>query len=182
MVCPQNLRLANSLKAVMDCYVSGLTFKIGSEELTMKAKDIALLFGMKLEGRTPEIFPRVDINQEEDNFVTRFVSKGKKLRWEKTAIESAIRNMAGDKDDEHALDFVKLLILYMCMTIFFVNVSGDAIGFSFYENIKDLETINSISWPQLIHTSVMKGLKKVKATRKSISGCVLSVLVSFLFV
>ncbi|KAL5721063.1 hypothetical protein ACHQM5_013669 [Ranunculus cassubicifolius] len=112
----------------------------------------------------------------ESDFVRRHFCEDKLLI--KKAIVNAIKRtvvLNGKTDQE---DFVRLVILYMSATIFFPNSLG-SIGWSFIQHIEDLNKMNKISWPTVIHEYLMTQVRKHHKNPTHVSGCVILVLYWF---
>ncbi|KAI3855477.1 hypothetical protein MKW92_024080 [Papaver armeniacum] len=76
-------------------------------------------------------------------------------------------------------DFVRLVVFYMCQTIFFTKTGNFSLPCSYLIYVKSLDVINRISWPHLIHNSLMESIESSKGDVKRITGCTFYLLYWF---
>ncbi|KAI3890548.1 hypothetical protein MKW92_051387 [Papaver armeniacum] len=75
--------------------------------------------------------------------------------------------------------FVRLIVFYMCQTIFFTKTGNFSLPCSYLIYVKSLDVINRISWPHLIHNSLMESIESSKGDVKRITGCTFYLLYWF---
>ncbi|MCL7046887.1 hypothetical protein MKW94_027447 [Papaver nudicaule] len=80
------------------------------------------------------------------------------------AIFTAIR--AGEVDE-----LVRLIVFYMCQTIFFSKTGNFGLPCNFLVLVKSVDVINRISWPRLIHNAMIDGIVSSKGNATHITGC-----------
>ncbi|MCL7051994.1 hypothetical protein MKW94_006604, partial [Papaver nudicaule] len=73
-------------------------------------------------------------------------------------------------------EFVKLLVLYFCMVVFFPCQGGDKLSKMF---LKYIFAMDQVSWPDLIHSYLLEGLEEIKKPCKSVKGCAVYILFWF---
>ncbi|KAI3865914.1 hypothetical protein MKX03_024064 [Papaver bracteatum] len=79
------------------------------------------------------------------------------------AISDAIKNGRVE-------DFVRLVIFYMCQTIFFTKMGNFSLPCNYLVYVKSLDVINRISWPHLIHNSMMESIESSNGDVRRITG------------
>lgn len=85
-----------------------------------------------------------------------------------------------DSDDEADVsDSVKVMIIYLLSTIFFV-AGGDTVNMWFFRICDNLELLNSYNWGLAVVNYLMKSIQKRPA--ESVRGCTLLFMVSVCFV
>ncbi|KAI3834299.1 hypothetical protein MKX03_030106 [Papaver bracteatum] len=88
------------------------------------------------------------------------------------AISDAIKNGRVE-------DFVRLVIFYMCQTIFFTKTGNFSLPCNYLVYVKSLDVINRISWPHLIHNSMMESIESSNGDVRRITGCTFYLLYWF---
>ncbi|RZC87625.1 hypothetical protein C5167_036166, partial [Papaver somniferum] len=71
----------------------------------------------------------------------------------------------------HEEEVVCLICLYMLVVLFFCRSSGDNLDVLYVGLVKDLETMDSVSFPDLIHEHLMESIKTVKRNNLHIKNC-----------
>lgn len=78
-------------------------------------------------------------------------------------------------------EVVSLICLYMLVLQFFFRYMGDSLDVKYMGLVKDLKTMQSISFHDLIHELLMEGIKTINKEKYNIincSGCIVYLLVS----
>ncbi|KAI3900314.1 hypothetical protein MKW92_010694 [Papaver armeniacum] len=76
-------------------------------------------------------------------------------------------------------DFVRLVVFYMCQTIFFTKTGNFSLPCNYLIYVKSLDVINVIAWPHLIHNSMMESIESSKGDVRRITGCCFHLLYWF---
>ncbi|KAF9604940.1 hypothetical protein IFM89_011307 [Coptis chinensis] len=127
-------------------------FRIGDKLLKLSEKDIALTFGLPLEGKMVQVFPRNIYKAPKSDFYLRnFEGEGV---LQKSVVVDAIKNSLIRRDMYALGDFVKLVIMYMAATTFFPSAAG-TLASSFIQHVDDFDTIKGICWPSVIQHDLM---------------------------
>ncbi|RZC62233.1 hypothetical protein C5167_024002, partial [Papaver somniferum] len=101
-----------------------------------------------------------------------FISKDPKARVTKVWIDDIERLVLEKLDKKgHEEEVVCLICLYMLVVLFFRRSSGDNLDVSYVGLVKDLETMDSVSFPDLIHEHLMESIKTVKRNNLHIRNC-----------
>ncbi|MCL7024115.1 hypothetical protein MKW94_029234 [Papaver nudicaule] len=134
-------------------------------------EDIALLFGFQLieNGIEDKLTDTRKVNILNNDLCEKYLlgdSTPPVLRSTdvQDAILTAIRN--GEVED-----VVRLIVLYMCQTVFFSKTGNFNIPCSFLVYVESLDVINRISWPHLIHKTMMESIKSSEGNVYKITGC-----------
>lgn len=77
-------------------------------------------------------------------------------------------------------DMVKLLCLFMCITLFFTTKDAHKLKEKYFGLVDDLEKSKNVSWPDLIHSFLEKKINQNYNTPEDITGCVVYLLVSII--
>ncbi|RZC55160.1 hypothetical protein C5167_014024 [Papaver somniferum] len=101
-----------------------------------------------------------------------FISKDPKARVRKVWIDDIERLVLEKLDKKgHEEEVVCLICLYMLVVLFFCRSSGDNLDISYVGLVKDLENMDSVSFPDLIHEHLMESIKTVKRNNLHIRNC-----------
>ncbi|KAI3917717.1 hypothetical protein MKW98_021479 [Papaver atlanticum] len=142
----------------------------GDKEFKSTAEQLAVLFGLQRRMKS--------VKEEEEDFIAQIVFcktylKGEKVMKRKDIID-ALYAAAEDVTKPH--DFVKLLVLYLCVAIFFPDQSGGKLP-SIY--LKYVFVMDKVSWPDLIHSYLMEALMDTKKPYRTLRGCTVYILYWF---
>ncbi|KAI3943292.1 hypothetical protein MKW92_036120 [Papaver armeniacum] len=77
-------------------------------------------------------------------------------------------------------DMVKLLCLFMCITLFFTTKDAHKLKEKYFGLVDDLEKSKNVSWPDLIHNFLENKINQNYNTPEDITGCVVYLLVSII--
>ncbi|KAF9603283.1 hypothetical protein IFM89_034616 [Coptis chinensis] len=146
-------------------------FSVGGKIVRFTPEDVALIFGLTLVGETVVLYPKnVGKSNLSEFMKTYFGGEDEiKLLGVKSEITSVVKKI-GMEDD-----FVRLMSLYLTMTIFFPNLTR--INWSFVPHIEDLNGMRRISWPKVIHVELMDQIRRKSDKLSTVSGCVVALLV-----
>ncbi|RZC81710.1 hypothetical protein C5167_044287 [Papaver somniferum] len=105
----------------------------------------------------------------------RFISKDPKSRVTKVWIDDIERLVLEKLDKKgHEEEVVCLICLYMLVFLFFCRSSGDNLDVSYVFLVKNLETMDSVFFPDLIQEHLMESIKTIKRNNfhiRNYSGC-----------
>ncbi|KAI3992332.1 hypothetical protein MKX01_030053 [Papaver californicum] len=154
----------------------------GGKEFKSTAEQLAVIFGLQRirAGAEDCTFNPLrqpnegqkNLSPQETEFLKTYL-KGR-TQMKKRAILDSLYATAVDvtKSD----DFVKLLVLYFCISIFFPNQTGWTLPNKF---LKFIFAMDQVSWPDLIHSYLLQALKEVKKPCSSVRGCIVYILFWF---
>ncbi|KAI3883705.1 hypothetical protein MKW92_038831 [Papaver armeniacum] len=161
--------------------VKGVFQLVEGKEFKSTAEHLAVIFGLQRikdgEDHDFAFDPQANEGQkklslEQTEFLITYV-KGK-TQMKKTAILDSLYATAGDVTKPY--DFVKLLVLYICISIFFPNLNGGTMPSKF---LKYIFTMDQVSWPDLIHSYLLQALKETKKPYDAVRGCIIYILFWF---
>ncbi|KAI3840265.1 hypothetical protein MKX03_010745 [Papaver bracteatum] len=141
------------------------------KEFQSTAENLAVMFGLqRIKGG--EEFRHPQIHEAQSVFYSTYL-KGEAGMTKKVIIDS-LYAAAGDisKPD----DFVKLLVLYLCVTVFFADKTGSPLPSRFLDYVFAMD---QVSWPDLIHSNLMEALRDTKKPYGAVRGCSVYVLYWF---
>ncbi|KAI3853036.1 hypothetical protein MKX03_033059, partial [Papaver bracteatum] len=98
-----------------------------------------------------------------------YISTDPKSRVTKVWIDD-IEKLVLEKLDKKG-DEEEVVCLYMLFVFFFCTSMGDKLDVSYVGLVKDLETMDFVSFPDLIHEHLMDGIKTVKRKNHCIRNC-----------
>ncbi|KAI3968775.1 hypothetical protein MKX01_028925 [Papaver californicum] len=68
-------------------------------------------------------------------------------------------------------DVVRLIVLYMCQTIFFTRTGNSSLPCNYLVYVKNVDVINRISWPHLIHRAMMDSIESSNGGSTQVTRC-----------
>ncbi|RZC76288.1 hypothetical protein C5167_000408 [Papaver somniferum] len=154
----------------------------GGKEFKSTAEQLAVIFGLQRTKAGGEEFTfdavtqpnegQKNLNLQQTQFLKTYL-KGK-TQMKRKDILNSLYATAGNvtKPD----DFVKLLVLYFCVAIFFPRLSGASLPSNF---LKYIFKMDQTSWPDLIHSYLLKALKEAEKPYNSVRGCIVYILFWF---
>ncbi|XP_038713923.1 factor of DNA methylation 1-like [Tripterygium wilfordii] len=143
-------------------------------KVELSENDITLIFGVT-SGDT-EISIGRKTKPTDSVFVSRRFRDVKILS--SSNIKSALQEVIASEDVDDAEDVARLLMMYVCLTLFF-STSGDALPWAFIHYIEDLEEVKNYNWSRAIKNNLMDSIKKYVRTAVSVTGCVIVLLYWF---
>ncbi|XP_026420391.1 uncharacterized protein LOC113316424 [Papaver somniferum] len=156
-------------------------FRFGGVEFKSTAELLAVIFGLQRRMKSASEEEEEEEEEEED-FTSISIAqiifcktylKGEKVMKIKDIIDSLY---AAAEDVTKPHDFVKLLVLYLCVAIFFPDQSGGKLP-SVY--LKYVFVLDQVSWPDLIHSYLMEALMDTQKPYKTLRGCTVYILYWF---
>ncbi|XP_050384431.1 uncharacterized protein LOC126801025 isoform X2 [Argentina anserina] len=161
--------------AILKCFdKKEHTFQFGDIKAMISANDIAELFGLNVEGR------EINLNQKkrkgDAGFINRLFPDQKRLS--KVILEKKIRDVAKLRGAEDEHDFVRLICLYFCVTLFFCN-SGNDLSWFIVPYIEDLESMSSYAWARAVKNYLDNSLISMYGRPESACGCLIALLFWF---
>ncbi|KAI3894052.1 hypothetical protein MKW92_026070 [Papaver armeniacum] len=149
----------------------------GEKEFKSTPQHLALIFGFQRikwrEDYTIRYPYKPELYAAQTVFCTTYL-KGATLIKKKDIIDSLY---ATAEDVTKPDDFVKLLVLYFCVAIFFPDLSGGRLPSKIYLNY--IFAMDQISWPDLIHSHLMEALREAEKPYISVKGCTVYILFWF---
>ncbi|XP_026426524.1 uncharacterized protein LOC113322612 [Papaver somniferum] len=154
----------------------------GGKEFKSTAEQLAVIFGLQRTKAGAEEFTfdavtqpnegQKNLSLQQTEFLKTYL-KGK-TQMKRKDILNSLYATAGDvtKPD----DFVKLLVLYFCVAIFFPRLSGASLPSKF---LKYIFKMDQMSWPDLIHSYLLEALKEAEKPYNSVRGCIVYILFWF---
>nr|XP_011457645.1 PREDICTED: uncharacterized protein LOC105349516 [Fragaria vesca subsp. vesca] len=161
--------------AVLKCFVMGKNaFTFGEISGTISAGNIADIFGLNVEGR------EINLNQKKRKGDSEFIKRqfpGDK-RLSKVILEKKIKDVAKLRGLENESDFVRLVCLYFCVTLFFCN-SGNDLSWFIVPYIEDLESMSLYAWAPAVKNYLDTSLRGMNGWPESACGCLIALLFWF---
>ncbi|KAK9904524.1 hypothetical protein M0R45_000607 [Rubus argutus] len=99
-------------------------------------------------------------------------------RMSKAILEQKIKNVAKLRGNEDERDFVRLVCLYFCVTLFLCN-SGNELGWNVVPYIEDIETMSQYAWAPLVTDHLLESIFHMNDRPESSCGCVIALLFWF---
>lgn len=159
--------------AVLKCFDKGKNaFTFGEISGTISAGNIADIFGLNVEGR------EINLNQKKRKGDSEFIKRqfpGDK-RLSKVILEKKIKDVAKLRGLENESDFVRLVCLYFCVTLFFCN-SGNDLSWFIVPYIEDLESMSLYAWAPAVKNYLDTSLRGMNGRPESACGCLIALLV-----
>ncbi|RZC57784.1 hypothetical protein C5167_005083 [Papaver somniferum] len=177
-----------------------LAFKIGDQVFKTDANHLAVIFKMqriRMSEQDKKLYgPKEDPSLKTYEFYNKYFLEPKRRDEEEKKKDEKKKAGAkekkrkekntGDKLDKKYIvegihtamneegteeDLAKLLLLFMFCTVFFINTGGMYVQYKYLNCLQSIDTINKVSWPDLIHEHLMQSVKAVYETPCSINGC-----------
>ncbi|KAL6214723.1 hypothetical protein ACLB2K_014155 [Fragaria x ananassa] len=161
--------------AVLKCFDKGKNaFTFGEISGTISVENIADIFGLNVEGR------EINLNQKkrkgDSEFIKRQFSGDKRLS--KVILEKKIKDVAKLRGLKNESDFVRLVCLYFCVTLFFCN-SGNDLSWFIVPYIEDLESMSLYAWAPAVKNYLDTSLRGMNGWPESACGCLIALLFWF---
>ncbi|RZC82219.1 hypothetical protein C5167_045007 [Papaver somniferum] len=151
-------------------------FLFEGKEFKSTAENLAVIFGLQRIKGGAEFntirHPQPEIHVAQIVFCKTYL-KGEPGLQKKDIIDSLY---ATAEDITKPDEFVKLLVLYFCVQIFFPSKSGNKIS-KLYLNY--IFAMDQVSWPDSIHSYLMEGLMEAEKPYKTLKGCTVYILFWF---
>ncbi|XP_040374995.1 uncharacterized protein LOC121052933 [Rosa chinensis] len=164
--------------ALLKCFnQQNKSFMFGEFTGTITSKDISELFGLTLIGE--EI--NLDQKKKKEDAGFRTGQLGGVPRMSKAILEQKIKHVAKLRGNEDEKDFIRLVCLYFCVTLFLCN-SGNELGWNVVSYIEDIETMSQYAWAPLVCDHLMESIMKMNGHPETACGCVIALPVSIGFV
>ncbi|KAK9923149.1 hypothetical protein M0R45_031581 [Rubus argutus] len=154
------------------------TFQVGAFSGIVTAEDISELFGLTITGEEINLNQKKRKGREDSGFMTRQLCGVK--RMSKAILQQKIKNVAKLRGNEDERDFVRLVCLYFCVTLFLCN-SGNVLGWNVVPYIEDIETMSQYAWAPLVTDHLLESIFHMNGRPESACGCVIALLVRFTF-
>lgn len=147
-------------------------FKFGDKEATLTPDDISKIFLLPKGGE--EIFTGNKGEGKGEKKKTRFNERYfKKVgRPNKTSVEEAITKVMKSKKKEDKEDFVRLLIIALCITVLLPN-SSNTLAWKLVDYCIDFKKMPTYGWAERVHKSLTQSLRQGAPP----NGCSVALLV-----
>ncbi|KAI3883697.1 hypothetical protein MKW92_038823 [Papaver armeniacum] len=151
-------------------------FKFQGKKFRSTPETLAVIFGLQRIKGGAELtmmdYPRPEIPVAQIVFCETYFKTRPAIQ--KRDILDSLYATAGDVSKPD--DFVKLLVLYLCNTVFFATVGGNKMP-KLYLNY--IFAMDQVSWPDLIHSHLMEALMEAEKPYDSLKGCTIYILFWF---
>ncbi|XP_026407024.1 uncharacterized protein LOC113302330 [Papaver somniferum] len=168
--CAKGLeKLIKTFKKTLDGN-GGFQLSAAGEVFQPTPEEMAVIFGMQVieNGIEDKLLDERKVTATKNDLCIKydFGEKGQAIKSTdvQSAILNAIRN--GELDD-----LVRLIVFYICQTAFFTKTGNASLPCSYLVFVESVDVINRISWPHLIHKTMMDGIQTNYGDTKTITGC-----------
>ncbi|KAF7113249.1 hypothetical protein RHSIM_RhsimUnG0145500 [Rhododendron simsii] len=137
------------------------SFIVGDRQLKLTKEHVKLIFGISCG----------EVEMLETNVKKESVALAKRLeikepRLSAPAMKQKIKELTSRKKEQHVDDVVRLLCLYLCVTLFFSN-KGTTVNWSYVQHMEDLEKVKQYDWAEAIRKYL---LMSVHNNHKDLNG------------
>ncbi|KAF7140533.1 hypothetical protein RHSIM_Rhsim06G0146100 [Rhododendron simsii] len=141
------------------------SFIVGDRQLKLTKEHVKLIFGISCG----------EVEMMETNVKKESVALAKRLkikepRLSAPAMKRKIKELTKSEKEQDVEDVVRLLCLYLCVTLFFSN-KGTTVNWSYVQHMEDLEKVKQYDWAEAIRkyllVSVHNNHKKLNGLKGS---------------
>ncbi|RZC66691.1 hypothetical protein C5167_010376 [Papaver somniferum] len=130
---------------------------------------MALNLGMRmLQNGKQDLLETRKVCPGDNDLCKKYFGGAKASQIYNVQVKEAILKSPNANENE---ELVRLLVLYLCFTVFFTKTGGSSMSCSYLALVKIIDVINNISWPHLIHKHMMHGIQKSNGDYRKIDGC-----------
>ncbi|KAI3835426.1 hypothetical protein MKX03_034516 [Papaver bracteatum] len=168
--CTKGLeKLIKTFKKTVDGNGGFQLRKVG-EVFQPTPEEMAIIFGMQVieNGIEDKLLDEHKVTATKNDLCIKydFGKKGQAIK--STEVQSAILNAIRNGEVD---DLVRLIVFYICQTAFFTKTGNASLPCSYLVFVESVDVINRISWPHLIHKTMMDSIQTNYGDTKTITGC-----------
>ncbi|KAG5551177.1 hypothetical protein RHGRI_009569 [Rhododendron griersonianum] len=140
-------------------------FRLGDKKVKLKDNHVKLIFGISC-GK--EEMTETSISKENTALAKRLGIKEARLTT--TTMKEKIKELKSINKPEDIADVVRLLCLFLCVTLLF-STSGTTVNWSFVYYMEDLAKVKQYNWAGAVTDYLMKSIHKNHKELNELHGC-----------
>ncbi|KAG5533993.1 hypothetical protein RHGRI_028000 [Rhododendron griersonianum] len=141
------------------------SFRLGDKKVKLKDNHVKLIFEISC-GK--EEMTETSISKEDTALAKRLGIK--KARLTTTTMKEKIKELKSSNKPEDIDDVVRLLCLFLCVTLLF-STSGTTVNWSFVYYMEDLAKVKQYNWAGAVTDYLMKSIHKNHKELNELHGC-----------
>ncbi|KAG5560030.1 hypothetical protein RHGRI_003346 [Rhododendron griersonianum] len=132
------------LKIIQSYEEESRSFIVGDRQLKLTKEHVKLIFGISCG----------EVEMVEANVKKESVALAKRLEMKEARLSAPfmkqkIKELISSEKEQDVEDVVRLLCLYLCVTLFFSN-QGTTVNWSYIQHMEDLERVKEYDWAEAI--------------------------------
>ncbi|KAI8556243.1 hypothetical protein RHMOL_Rhmol05G0237300 [Rhododendron molle] len=120
------------------------SFIVGDRQLKLTKEHVKVIFGISC-GEVE----MVETNVKKESVALAKRLEMKEARLSAPAMKQKIKELASSEKEQDVEDVVRLLCLYLCVTLFFSN-QGTTVNWSYAQHMEDLDKVKQYDWAEAI--------------------------------
>ncbi|KAG5524299.1 hypothetical protein RHGRI_031089 [Rhododendron griersonianum] len=141
------------------------SFRLGDKKVKLKDNHVKLIFGISC-GKVE--MTETSISKENTALAKRLGIKEARLTT--TTMKEKIKELKSSNKPEDIADVVRLLCLFLCVTLLF-STSGTTVNWSFVYYMEDLAKVKQYNWAGAVTDYLMKSIHKNHKELNELHGC-----------
>lgn len=159
------------LKIIQSYEEESKSFIVGDRQLKLTKEHVKLIFGISCG----------EVEMVETNVKKESVALAKRLgmteaRLSAPAMKQKIKELTSSEKEQDVEDVVRLLCLYLCVTLFFSN-QGTTVNWSYVQHMEDLERVKQYDWAEAIRKYLLMSVHNNHKELKGLRGSTVLLLV-----
>ncbi|KAG5545787.1 hypothetical protein RHGRI_018072 [Rhododendron griersonianum] len=160
------------LKIIQSYEEESRSFIVGDRQLKLTKEHVKLIFGISCG----------EVEMVEANVKKESVALAKRLEMKEARLSAPfmkqkIKELISSEKEHDVEDVVRLLCLYLCVTLFFSN-QGTTVNWSFIQHMEDLERVKEYDWAEAIRKYLLMSVHNNHKDLRGLRGSTVLLLVN----
>ncbi|KAG5564675.1 hypothetical protein RHGRI_000756 [Rhododendron griersonianum] len=160
------------LKIIQSYEEDSRSFIVGDRQLKLTKEHVKLIFGISC-GEVE----MVEANVKKESVALAKRLEMKEARLSAPVMKQKIKKLISSKKEQDVEDVVRLLCLYLCVTLFFSN-QGTTVNWSYIQHMEDLERVKQYNWAEDIRKYLLMSVHNNHKELKGLRGSTVLLLVN----
>lgn len=159
------------LKIIQSYEEESRSFIVGDRQLKLTKEHVKLIFGISCG----------EVEMVEANVKKESVALAKRLEMKEARLSAPfmkqkIKELISSEKEQDVEDVVRLLCLYLCVTLFFSN-QGTTVNWSYIQHMEDLERVKEYDWAEAIRKYLLMSVHNNHKDLRGLRGSTVLLLV-----
>ncbi|KAG5558172.1 hypothetical protein RHGRI_008183 [Rhododendron griersonianum] len=160
------------LKIIQSYEEESRSFIVGDRQLKLTKEHVKLIFGISC-GEVEMV--EANVKKESVAFAKRLEMK--EARLSAPFMKQKIKELISSEKEQDVEDVVRLLCLYLCVTLFFSN-QGTTVNWSYIQHMEDLERVKEYDWAEAIRKYLLMSVHNNHKDLRGLRGSTVLLLVN----
>ncbi|KAI8562468.1 hypothetical protein RHMOL_Rhmol03G0039300 [Rhododendron molle] len=152
------------LKIIQSYEEESKSFIVGDRQLKLTKEHVKIIFGISC-GEVE----MVETNVKKESVALAKRLEMKEARLSAPAMKQKIKELASSEKEQDVEDVVRLLCLYLCVTLFFSN-QGTTVNWSYVQHMEDLDKVKKYDWAEAIRKYLLMSVHNNHRELKGLRG------------